>query len=82
MAMPLEALRAEQLGVVNQLRRSLITGPAASVNLQVKTRLATLAAREGWLHIMDWGCGYHSLRDLLPTDARLSCVDVDPEVVS
>jgi hypothetical protein len=80
---PLETLQVEQIRVVNRLRRAVLSSRVRSAtNRVVRRKIAQFVGNEGWRDVIEWGCGYHSLRALLQPFVRLTCVDIDPDVVA
>jgi SAM-dependent methyltransferase len=79
-----EELTPSQIQVVNRLRRELVdSGKVEPADHDVKVTFGSLASSIHARAIIDWGCGYHTLRPYLPADVtRFVGVDLDPDVVA
>lgn len=80
-----EDLCFRQIQQVNRLRRPLIDDHASTqhaTNRRVKRAMADGLAVAGVRRVLDWGCGYHSLRPFVSDDTEFAAVDIDPEVVA
>lgn len=79
-----EDLKPRQIRHVNRLRRPLIdddTTEQHATNRRVKAAMAAAVMATGPGSVLDWGCGYHPMRDLLDRRIAFVGVDIDPDVI-
>ena len=80
---PLEELDARQIRRVNKLRRRLMRDDAVeSVNHRVKRAMAAAVNGSGARDVLEWGCGYSSLRPFLHTRGEFVAVDIDRSLLA
>jgi SAM-dependent methyltransferase len=78
---PCEKLDVKRMRALNEARRPLLDrSEIGTVNSRVRDALAEGLRAARMDSILEWGCGYHPMRELLP-DVRYAALDVDPAVV-
>jgi SAM-dependent methyltransferase len=78
---PCEKLSPKKIRALNEARRPLLERTeVAAVNDQVRSVLADGVRRSGARSVLEWGCGFHTMRDLLG-DMEYAGLDIDPAVV-
>jgi hypothetical protein len=74
-------LSLEQLQIVNKVRSHLFdVGDVRRSNKGVKAIIAEAARSLAPTSVLEWGCGYEPMYDIVGT-AEYWCTDVDPDVV-
>jgi SAM-dependent methyltransferase len=84
---PCEKLDVKKIQVLNEARRPLLErSDVETVNTRVRCALAAGLRATAARRVLEWGCGYHPMRDLLdgPDYAALdyATLDADPGVVA
>ncbi|GIF78328.1 hypothetical protein Asi02nite_78460 [Asanoa siamensis] len=79
---PSEKLDRESIQILNEVRRPLLDrSEVAGVNARVRQALAAGAQAVAARSVLEWGCGYHPMHELLG-DVDYAAVDIDPGVVA
>lgn len=79
---PLERLTRGQIHVINMLREDLILGKyIGGTDNQIKDNFAEAIRSVGAERVLEWGCGFDSLRTRLP-GVDYGAIDIDPWVIS
>lgn len=79
---PCEKLDVKKIQVLNEARRPLLDqSKVGSVNARVRSALARGLRAAAVRNVLEWGCGYHPMRELL-ADVGYAGLDVDPHVVA
>lgn len=78
---PCEKLDVKKIQVLNEARRPLLErSEVGSVNAKVRSALAEGLRAAAVRTVLEWGCGYHPMRELLG-HLEYAGLDVDPRVV-
>ncbi|GLY04332.1 MULTISPECIES: class I SAM-dependent methyltransferase [Actinoplanes] len=78
---PCEKLSPKKIQVLNAARRPLLDrADVAQVNASVREALAGGVRASGATSVLEWGCGFHTMRELFP-GVSYAGVDIDPDVV-
>jgi SAM-dependent methyltransferase len=80
--LPTDELSEDQIEVVNELRERLIQSDRiTSANVAVKEKVAKFIEATDSHNVLEWGCGYRTLRPYL-SGVNYIGVDLDPKVVT
>ncbi|MEU4422701.1 class I SAM-dependent methyltransferase [Actinoplanes sp. NPDC024001] len=78
---PCEKLSPKKIQVLNAARRPLLERhEVAAVNHRVRSVLARAIGVSQAGSVLEWGCGFHTMRDLFG-EVKYSGLDIDPAVV-